>query len=121
MTIGAAGLADADSALCRADSLGDVAGLMTTWLLAVVEAAVVDELPDMVDELLTAVGEPLDWADELPAEEDELPVTVLMTVTVLFVVEPEEQADIGTVSRSRSRRAARRMLVTLAAVRARRS
>ncbi len=117
MTIGAAaGLADADSALCRADWLGDVAGLMTTWLLAVVEAAVVDELPDMVDELLTAVGEPLDWADELPAEEDELPVTVLMTVTVLFVVEPEEQADIGTVSRSRNRRAARRMLVTLAAI-----
>jgi len=38
---------------------------------------------------------------------------------VLFVVEPEEQADIVTVSRSR--RAARRMLVTLAAVRARRS
>jgi len=117
----AAGLADADSALSRADWLGDVAGLMTTWLLAVVEAAVVDELPDMVDELLTAVGEPLDWADELPAEEDELPVTVLMTVTVLFVVEPEEQADIGTVSRSRNRRAARRMLVTLAAIFARRS
>jgi len=127
LTIGAAaGLADADGALSRADWLGEVAELMSTWLLGVVDAAVADELPDMVDELFTAVGEPLNRvdeppaeADELLAEEDELPVTVLMTVTVLFVVEPEEQADIVTVSRSR--RAARRMLVTLAAVRARRS
>ena len=120
MTIGAAGLADADSALCRADWLGDVAGLMTTWLLAVVEAVVADELPDMVDELLTAVDEPRNRVDERLAAEDELPVTVLMTVTVLFVVEPE-QADVVRVSRSRSRMVARRMLVTLAATWARRS
>ncbi len=120
LTIGAAAvLADADGALCTADWLGEVAGLMTTWLLAVVDAAVADELPDMVDELLTPVGEPLDWVDERLAAEDELPVTVLMTVTVLFVVEPEEQEDVVRVSRSR--RVARRMLATLAAIFARRS
>jgi len=117
----AAGLADADGALCTADWLGEVAELMVTWLLGVVDAVVADELPDMVDELLTAVDEPLNRVDERLAAEDELPVTVLMTVTVLFVVEPEEQADVVRVSRSRSRMVARRMLVTLAATWARRS
>ena len=121
MTIGgAAGLADADGALSRADWLGEVAELMSTWLLGVVDAVVADELPDMVDELLTAVDEPRNRVDERLAAEDELPVTVLMTVTVLFVVEPE-QADVVRVSRSRSRMVARRMLVTLAATWARRS
>ena len=80
-----------------------------------------DELPDMVDELFTAADEPLDWVEELLTAEDELPVMVLMTVTVAFVVEPEEQADVVRVSTSRSRMVARRMLVTLAAIWARRS
>ncbi len=106
----AAGLADADGALSRADWLGEVA-----------DAFAVDELPDLVDELLTAADEPLNRVDERLAAEDELPVTVLMTVTVVFLVEPEEQADTVRVSRSRSRMVARRMLVTLAATWARRS
>lgn len=53
--------------------------------------------------------------------EDELPVMVLMTVTVDFPVEPEEQADTVRVNMSRSKMAARRILVTLAAIWARRS
>jgi len=39
-----------------------------------------------------------------------------MTVTVAFLVEPEEQADTVRVNMSRSRMAARRILVTLAAI-----
>jgi len=117
----AAGLADADGALSRADWLGEVAELMVTWLLGVADAFAVDELPDMVDELFTAADEPLDWVEELLTAEDELPVMVLMTVTVAFLVEPEEQADTVRVSTSRSRMAARRILVTLAAIWARRS
>ena len=120
LTIGAAaGLADADGALSRADWLGEVAELMSTWLLGVADASAVDELPDMVDELFTAVDEPLNWVEELLTAEDELPVMVLMTVTVVFVVEPEEQAETVRVSTSRSRMVARRMLVTLAAIWAR--
>ncbi len=117
----AAGLADADGALSRADWLGEVAELMVTWLLGVADAFAVDELPDMVDELFTAADEPLDWVEELLTAEDELPVMVLMTVTVAFLVEPEEQADTVRVNMSRSRMAARRILVTLAAIWARRS
>ena len=81
----------------------------------------VDEPPDWVEELFTAVDEPPDWVEELLTAVDELPVMVLMTVTVVFLVEPEEQADTVRVSTSRSRMAARRMLVTLAAIWARRS
>jgi len=117
----AAGLADADGALSRADWLGEVAELMVTWLLGVADAFAVDELPDMVDELFTAADEPLDWVEELLTAEDELPVMVLMTVTVAFLVEPEEQADTVRVNMSRSRMAARRILVTLAAIWTRRS
>jgi len=61
----AAGLADADGALSRADWLGEVA-----------DAFAVDELPDLVDELFTAADEPLDWVEELLTAEDELPVMV---------------------------------------------
>jgi len=117
----ASGLADADGALSRADWLGEVAELMVTWLLGVADAFAVDELPDMVDELFTAADEPLDWVEELLTAEDELPVMVLMTVTVAFLVEPEEQADTVRVNMSRSRMAARRILVTLAAIWTRRS